>query len=506
MSRKNFFTENKWLIAILILGFVLAAYPSFKYNLPVVQTDGASYYSYAKIYSETGSLNAPNPEWNRIDALETKLSDYPPFFTITMGYAIMMFGNDIFWLNGFYLAIFFTLANLFVYLLALELAGDFKENKENKKIALLAVLFSALSVRAYYHIFTGQYTLFVSICFAIPAIYFTVKYLYERKTWHFAGMLAFALLAGLTYMQQLLYIAVVQLFILLGFIANDRLKLAIPKMSVKFRLTKQDTKDFIKIILPTIFIFCIIFFIYGILPGSSGRNSFIQGWIESMMKPVGGFQSVWQKFFITDGPIFFTMALAGTIYLLYNQKWKSIAPMLGGALIVISGSIFFVNYPMALMLVLKFYYIFFILMSIPAATLFIKLLSNKNTKNLFAVILVLSIIIQLLMLGFFFKQVSPALSEEEYAASKILLTDSNAPTAYIYDRSYESGFKSFKWDVVYARSENYEVFKNVPENISEYEYVYVVDRDKLTQNEIGLLKEYTPLFNGRKVLLLRMSQ
>ncbi len=502
MAKKNFLAENKWLILILILGFVLAAYPSFKYNLPIVQTDGASYYSYAKIYSETGDLNAANPEWNKIDALETKLSDYPPFFTITMGYAIKFFGNDVFWLNGFYLAIFFALANIFTYLLALELTKNFKESK---KIALLAVLLSVLSARAYYHIFTGQYTLFVSICFAIPAIYFTVKYLYERKTKYFIGMAAFVLLAGLTYMQQLLYVVVIQFFILLGFMADSRLKLVVPKISARFKFMKQDSKDLLKIMAPTLLVFCVIFFVYGILPGSSGRNSFVQDWILSMMKPVGGFQSVWQKFFITDGPIFFTMALIGMVYLLYNQKWKILAPVLGGALIVISGSLFFVNDPMAKMLVFKFYYIFTMLIAIPAAVLFVKLLSNENTKKLFAFILALSIIIQLLMLGFFFMQVSPAISEEEYAASKMLLSDNKAPVAYIYDRSYESGFKSFKWDVVYARSENYDIFKNVPDKISEYKYVYVVDREKLTQNEIDSLRGYNPLINGRKALLLRKS-
>lgn len=496
MAKKNFFVENKWLILILFLGFVLASYPSFRYDLPVVQTDGASYYSYAKIYSETNDLNAANPEWNRIDALETKLSDYPPFFTVTMGYTLKIFGNDVFWLNGFYLAIFFVLANIFIYLLALELT---KEHKESRKIALLVVLFSVLNVRAYYHIFTGQYTLFVSSCFAIPAIYFTVKYLYERKTKYFAGMLVFVVLAGLTYMQQLLYIAVIQVFILLGLMAKERLKLNFPKMSANIKLSRRDMKDLVKIVAPTLVLFGIIFLIYGILPGTSGRNSFIGGWIASMMAPVGGFQSVWQKFFITDGPIFFTMALIGILFLLYNQKWKILAPVFGGAFIVIAGMIFFVNDPMAKMLIFKFYFIFFMLMAIPAAIMFMKFIFNENTRKLFAVILALSLIIQIGTLGFFFRQISPALSEEEYIASKILLSDNKAPVAYIYDRSYESGFKSFKWDVVYAKSESYDVLKSIPDNIGKYKYIYIVDKDKLTQKEADLVKDHKLIMNGQKV-------
>ncbi len=500
MVNKNVFWENKWAISIIALGFVLAIFPSLVYDLPVVQTDGASYYSYAKVFSETGDLNAKNPEWNKLDALETKISDYPPLFTVSMGFLLKFTGQDVFWLNGAYLAIFFVLANIFIYLLALELT---KEYKESKKIALLALLFSVINVRAYYHIFTGQYPLFVSICFAIPAIYFTVKYLYERETKHFIWMIAFIILAGLTYMQQLLYIATIQFFILLGLMAKKNLKLNFPKISGNLKLSNQYTSDFLKVLIPTTIIFSVIFFIYGIMPGTSGRDSFVQGWISSMMVPVGGFQAVWQKFFITDGPIFFTMALAGILFLLYNQKWKILAPVFGGIFIVISGMIFFVNDPMAKMLVFKFYFLFAVLMSIPASIMFVRLLSNENTKKLFTLILVLCIIIQIAILSIFCKQVSPAITYENYAAAKFLAADNKPSVAYIYDRGKEAGFSSFKWTVVYARSSNYTITKSLPEYLEGYTYIYIVDKNDMSASERAIISGYSKVFNSNKVEIYR---
>ncbi|MDP2750789.1 MAG: hypothetical protein Q8O89_08215 [Nanoarchaeota archaeon] len=491
--------ENKFLILILLITFIITSYPSFKYKLPVVQTDGASYYGYAKVYAETNNFDALNPAWNMWGSLEQKVSDYPPLFTILLGNLLKITNKDIFLINGFLLSFFFLLAIVYVYLITLELTKNFENNK---KIALLSAIFIALNVRAYFHIFSGQFTLFISACLAFPAIYYTIKYCNEKMNIQLVASFIFVLLAGLTYMQQVLYILILQFAYVLGHIAKRKVKIEFPKIDIKFKFDKSDTKKIAIIIFPTVIIFTIIFLTYGI---NSNRSGFLSTIISSLFdNNVAGFQAIWAKFFITDGPILFTMALIGLIYLIYTQEWNILGIILGGSLIVISGSLFFVGEPMIKMLVYKFYFTFSVLMAISASIIFVKLLSVKNLKNLFKFILILCLIIEITKVGFFYSQIGEAITLEEYQAS-LSIKDQNENMLFIFSDEADQGFKCFKWILVFSRSEKYDALKTLPENLSKYKTLFIIDKNKINLTRIEELSIFRKTFEGNNVIIYQIK-
>ena len=112
---------NKIFACILFINAILVLFPALIFDMPVAQTDGASHYAYAKVFSETWDIDAKNPEYNKIGSVENKLSDYPPLVTVVFGSMLALFGNDIFLVNGGFGLAFFLIASASFYLLTKEL-------------------------------------------------------------------------------------------------------------------------------------------------------------------------------------------------------------------------------------------------------------------------------------------------------------------------------------------------------------------------------------------------
>ncbi|MFH0832247.1 MAG: hypothetical protein V1900_00800 [Candidatus Aenigmatarchaeota archaeon] len=464
---------KKIVLLLLAINAVLVLIPAIVFNLPIVQTDGASHYVYAKVYSETFSLDSENPEYNRMGSVEKKLSDYPPFVTIVFGSIIKMFGNDIFLINGGFGLAFFLLASIFMYIFI-------KDITKNNTVAIIGLAFFILNIRAYYTLFTGIYPAFVSFCLSIPALYFSYKFFLSGNNRNLVLSLLFTCMTVFAYTIQGLYLIFLEIMLWFGIKLEEKLSVHFPKINARIkRISLSDFKNAIYLLIPTaLFLFFVI--ISFTLKGTT-RETWLSGWFSGLMSTCTGYQCVWKHFFIVEGLIAL-FAIFGSIYLFYKKDWKIITLLLGGFLIVISGSIFIEGEPTILVYIYRFYTTFSALLVIPASVFIYKIISMKEVRNIGIVFLALCIFIQLAILGYFYLNIGPAITQGEYDAASFLSGHTKSNILYVNNEVDEGTFRSFKWVVVFAKSEKYSVSESVG-NLTGFDYVFVQDKDKLSADE-----------------------
>lgn len=471
------------LILILIVNAMLVLAPAFSFNLPIVQTDGATHYVYAKVYSETLSLDSKNPEYNKIGSAEEKISDYPPFTTIIFGGIIRIFGNDIFWINGGLSVIFFLLASIFFYMLLRDLT-------KNKSIALIGLVFFVLNVRAYYTLLTGTYPAFISFCLSIPALYFSYK-LFSGRIQNLAFAIIFTFLTTLTYTIQGLYLIFLEFMLWLGMEIAKNIDIKFPKIDLKINLSSSGIKKVASLIIPSLVFFVIIFLRFSL----EARSPWISEWISNLLSTCPGYPCIWKYFFIVDNPLIVLFAVIGIFYLIYKKNWMLVSLFLGGVMIVLSGGLF--SGSGIIYFIYRFYTTFFVLLLIPASILLNRIITKNRKLGIF--LLIIALIIQISIVGFFYSKIGSAISQEEYAASKELLKYSNSSILYVNNDNEVGSFKAFKWIVVFAESENYNLTKMVPEELKGYDYIFVENKENLSSEEEKSLSNCETIFDGKMV-------
>lgn len=287
----NLFKRNWVIILLMIAAFLLSSWPSFVFKLPITQTDGVFHYVSAKTYAETGTLNADIPKYGLSSALETNINQQPPFVVLSLGMLLKYFGNDFFFINGFYCSIFFVIAILFIYLFTKDMFG--------KNVALLSSSFSILNIRAYYTSFVGLYPAFVSFCLSFPSIYFTYLYIKNKRINYFVLGIFFNALVCLTYIQQAFFVIIIELFMLFGFLLHNRFKfklnfkLDLHRPSNKYEHHKRKINTAIYyLLLMIMFLFVIFNYVFTV----KAREYFINQLITAWFNPYYGYQAVWANF------------------------------------------------------------------------------------------------------------------------------------------------------------------------------------------------------------------
>ncbi len=476
---------DKWgwiLCLILVINLGLAIYPALKYDLPVTQTDGATYYTLAKVYSEHG-INAENPAFNRPGSLEKKVSDYPPFALVTFGSILNIFGHDTFWINGGYTAVFFLIATIFTYLLFLELTKD-------KKIALIGAAFSALNFRAYFSHLTGHFPFFVGFGLTIPALYCTAKYLNDKKRSSLIlGILSTALVY-LTYTPQAVFLTILQFGMAFGNLIEQKLNIKFPEIKIDWKKTSNLIKNSLMFFIPSLIIAAILTKMY--LFAASGRQGFASAIIASLMKMGDGYPVAWGYFLIIEGPILFLFAIAGIIHIIRNNQWK-ILGLLTAAIGIVMVNLFVIPVGVfARYFIYRFYVTFFILLALPAAILIVKGLRSRQTRILFSIVLVLALLFNIAQIGFLYSKLEPAITQDELKASQFLSNNIDKSVLYIKNYPGDSSFRDFKWILIYSKIDNFQLEQQPIQNITQ-KWVLIEDYSYLTP-------EYKSKFDAMKTV------
>ncbi len=502
-SREHNDRTNLYLALILSFGFLIAVIPAFIFSYPAVQTDGATHYVNAKIFAETGSLGSEIPKYNWIGIAERKLSEYPPLTTITLGFLIKIFGNDLIWINGLYAAIFLVIGNFFIYLFTRELTGK-------KGIALLVTLFSTLNVRAYYTLFSGILPAFTSFCLSFPAMYFALKYFNNKKTKDLLMSILFNGLVWFTYIQQGIFLLILEIALFLGVLFSKKIRIEFPKIKIKFKEFKaEDYKTFFYLIIPAFAI--ALFVVVKYMFAAKARAGIITELLYSLLSATSGYQRIWENMLIMDEPIMVLFAFAGIIYLIYKQYWKSLMLIAAGLIILFVNALI----PEGLWIkiyLLRFYLIFFVIMAVSASIILYEFSSNKKIRKTVVAIILVSLLLQAAKLGVFYKKMAPAINDEEYASSMFLKQHKESSILYIQNEDVSSSFRDFKWIVVYAQTNNYDYasanYRDMlkPPEMGKYDYVYVYNKNFLKQEENEAFASQNVAFEGKSVIIYKIEK
>jgi hypothetical protein len=459
--------EDRKVAAIIIAAaLVIVLVPAFFYSLPVTQTDGATHYSNAKTFDESG-LDTPIPKYNKIGVIENRLSEYPPLAPILLGIMLKL-GNDTFMINGGFMLPFLALMLVCFYLLVKELAGG--------RVAVIALAFAALNVRAFYDIFVGLYPSFIALSFATAALYFFARYLKGNEK-YLTVTTAFTFATAFTYPVHAAYLILMEIFLWAGIIIERRVNL-----NFKLTITKKPIhpKPILKIVVPSAIILAAALTIIS----TPLHSSWISQWFSGLSSSCNGYPCAWNYFLVTDGPLFLLLAAAGAVYLLLSKKWAMFGLFSSGFLLI-----FLVpptaagNESAILIYVYRFYTMFYLLMAIPAAILTERIISSEYRKIGLA-LLAICLAIQIAKAGYFMSQVQPAITQDEYDAAIMLSSHADARILYVNNLSEDNNFRAFKWIVVFAKSDNYNVSGKAE---SGYQYVFVSDVSKLSDGEKAIL-------------------
>ncbi len=468
---------NKVAAVLIIFNIALVLAPAFMFNLPVVQTDGATHYVYAKTFMEAGTLDVENPPYNQIGSIENSLSEYPPFSIYVFSALLSLFGNDVFLINGGLGVIFFIIASTFVYLILKELTGD-------DRIATIGLVLSILNLRAYFTLFTGVYPAFIAFALTLPALYFALKFFKDSRifTINLALVLVFTVLTVLTYTVQGLFLIFLEIMLWIGVKFDEKVKI---KFHTRFILRKFGMKELKKLLLlliPLIAIFLVVMSSVVITDGTSERITWIDDWFSSLMSSCASYPCVWTNFLITDGPIFMLLATLGFIYLILKNKWTELSLVGGGLLIVLSGSMF-VDSTGILVFIYRFYTTFFVLMSIPVSIFVYRVAMNRKFRQVGVILIVLLFLIQFVKLGYFYSQITPAITQDEFDAAARLSEYNASSILFVSNENEINTFKSFKWVVVYTTAQDYTVQTGLYD-FDGYDYIYVQNTESLSREEL----------------------
>lgn len=488
---------NKTSTALIIILLVIASIalaPAIAYKLPIVQTDGATHYTYAKLYVESG-LDAKNPEYNKWGSGEEKVSDYPPFTTIVFGNILRFFGNDVFWINGGLGLIFIIIAAVSLYF--------FVKDVFNSSIALIALLFFALNLRIYYTLFVGIYPALIAACLSIPALYFSYKFFSSEKRQVLSFVMTFIITALVifTYPVMGAYLIILELFLWLGIKAREKLQVNFPKIDIKVKRSSLRELKPLLIIIPIALLFLLALKSFTI---NESRVTWLSEFTGEMFKQCSGYPCVWKYFVIMDSPLIVLFAALGFLYLLYKNKWDIIFLLIGALAIVMLGSIVTTG---IVYLIYRFYVLFSILLAIPAAVFIYKIISMRELRKIGILLLVIMLAMQAAILGYFYAHIQPSISQSEISAAQILYQHKDSNILYLVKEKDPGSFKSFKWVLLYAKSEHYvtPIQLDSSINLSMYDYVFVNDESKLTQQENSMLSGLNKIFDEGNVQVFQVK-
>ena len=222
----NFFKKNFWLLLILLVNLGIVLYPTLMTSLPITQTDGLTYYGISRTLAETGDFFAELPDYLPVKGEEgTFVNEFLPVPTLYLAAFIKIFGDQSA-MNGAALGLLFVLANLFVYLLASRFVS--------KKAALIVTLFSVLNFRFYYLLFGGNWANVFAICLSLPALYYFLKFLEEKKSTSFLLASSFLLLTAGSHTVHFLFTVLLMFGLIFGVKVLKNTKLKLPEINFKF--------------------------------------------------------------------------------------------------------------------------------------------------------------------------------------------------------------------------------------------------------------------------------
>ncbi len=487
--------EDIAILLILLAIVLLAVWPALVYRLPVVQTDGATHYTYAKLYVEQG-IDAKNPEYNKWGSGEEKVSDYPPFTTLVFGNLLRLFGNDVFWINGGLGLIFIIIAAVSLYFFVRDLSDS--------KTALIALMLFALNLRIYYTLFVGIYPALISACLSIPALYFAYRFFSSGRR-SAVNLLAAIITTGLvilTYPVMGAYLLVLEFFLWFGLKFREKIELKFPKIELRVKKSSlSDMKRLLAVMIPiaVIFLFALTSFTI-----KENRSAWFSDFGSEMFRQCPGYPCVWKHFEIMEGPLVLLFAALGMLYLLYKNRWDMFFLLLGGLAIVMLSAVMVSG---IVYLIYRFYTLFSILLLMPAAVFIHKIISVKELKRVGIFLLVIMLVLQAAVLAYFLVHVQPAISESEIKAADVLYQHRSSNILYLVKEKDPGSFKAFKWVLLYAKSEHYitPVQLDPSVNVTSYDYVFVNDKSKLTENEAQILSGLTKIFDEGGVQVYRTA-
>lgn len=420
------------------------AWPSFVYDAPILQTDGIAYYGFAKVFSETNSLNSVVPSYFRFASVqESVVSDYPPFVTVVLGF-LLKFGNDVFWLNGAFAGIFFAMAAYFIFLFAEYL-------RINPYVVVLVAMFN---VRLFYTAWVGSIPAFVGFCFSIPALYFFVRFMDKKQVKDAVFALLFLLLVGLSYLQFVAYVFV--LFVLL-YIAKSMFSVKIYWPQFKAKVVSADYSGF-WVLLVSLFVVAgiIKFFMFA----ASGRVGYVQDYMNYLLQNGVGYPHLWELPLITDNVFIVILAAASFIYCIYSQRWYLVALGVAVLGVLLSGSLLGLSSAWIYTYVLRFFTLNAVFLALLAGALLSRCWQFKWARNFFYVALLL----QILMFVIFASIVGPAISREEMGIIPLIKQKS---LLFVEDVNFGNSFSEPAWMIALSRPEKFEVVFDLPKKFPD---------------------------------------
>ncbi len=488
MSKAKDMTKNTafWLVTLVVLVNVLLLTPTVVNHLPISQYDGAYYYNLARTWKEKGFNAELEPKIPGVDTV----SDFPPVL-IWMLKKMLDFGLDIWVINGVLVGLIFVIGNIYLYFLVKKLTKD-------KTAALLTLVFSVLSVRAYYSIFAGIWPTTVAISFSWIALFYVVCFLEKPNTKNMLPVIALNLLVIFTHTVSGIFLLFIEAFLCLGFVADKKIKIEFPKINFEIK-QQQNKKDYSLLLVFGISIFAVIVSIpLYILVGQ--KQGWLTPWFDNMLSTYGGYQVIWQYFLVLDGPIITILAAVGALLLIYRaNNWKTFSIILAGFLMVVSrkfiiaGGVYGIeNY------FLKFYPMFFVLMALSASIVLARFIRNKKLKNVGIALVILAILFQIAVLGYFYSKIQPAITDDELSAAKFILHKQPASVLYVYNIPEDASFRSSYWILVLSHQKSFKTAESLPDRFDE-NLVLIADKTKVTNT--GQLDKYKEVFNRGVVIV-----
>jgi len=440
--------------------------------VPIVQTDGASHYVYAKTFAEQGFYSA-NPKYNWYGSAERYSSEYPPLSPFVLG-MLMQVLSPVMLLNGLYGALFAVLGAWFLYKFVEELL-------DSEYAALIAVGLYILNVRMYVGLHIGLYANSIAYFLTFPALYFALR-AFKRGGRNWAGAFISTGLISLAYPLHTLFVLFMQVALWKGVHMKHSFKIEWPKVNVKIKnLHFEHLKD-IGLYFLGVLLFLGVVLKMVIFSAGHARAGWIGQWLSKLLASnCTTYPCIWKYFLLLDGPLLVIGAGLGFLYAIYRNNWL-VAQFFGaGWFIVLCDWLFIEGDAIMLIYFYRYYVTFFVVMAVTCAYLFTELRKNKQWRQIAQIALVLMFVIQGVKLGMFFSQIGPAMAPEDVASAQFL----HGKSVYYFNNLKEvDTFRSFKWLPVTAETNVMEIGEGEldVESALEYDYLYIGDGSTLTLN------------------------
>lgn len=448
---------DKKLLVLAVLAFVLAAWPAFVYDVPIVQTDGASHYVYAKTFKESG-LDAVNPRYNWYGSAERFVNEYPPLSPVVLGFLMYLF-DDIMLINGLYGALFAVLGVVFLYLFVKEISND--------QIALLASVLYLFNVRAYVGLFIGLYASSIAYYLTWTALYFALL-AFKRGGLNWLWAFLVTGLISLTYPLHVLFVLLLQMFVWKGVYLQGKYKIKWPKIETTLKGWKwKDCYSIWGYVLGCMMFLFIVLYNF-IFTSGHARASWVGEWINSLLAGnCATYPCIWKYFLLLDGPILVMAAIGGFLLAWYKNDWIMANIGTGALIIALIDLLFIPGDIVMLIYVYRVYTVLFVLFAILAAYC----LKSCEYKDMVRVTIGIMLVIQVVKLGLFFMQVGPAMLPEDVGAVEYL-QGIDGSILYVNNLAETDSFRSFKWIPVMVGNSNVEIVHKMPSRV-DADYLYV---------------------------------